>query len=166
MFSVVISILKESKLISLLSAIIVTSLKIFNVPNVISDAIIISFLEITNGISYLSCIHFKSMSTIIAITAFFYAKARKEAFEAARKEDEARKNQKEEAVKFVLTMKVDGMMCEKCASRVNDALSGFGEININLEEKAVTILSEELVDADEIKKIITELGYTPKEIED
>lgn len=103
---------------------------------------------------------------LIAITAFFYAKARKEAFEAARKEDEARKNQKEEAVKFVLTMKVDGMMCEKCASRVNDALSGFGEININLEEKAVTILSEELVDANEIKKIITELGYTPKEIED
>ena len=101
---------------------------------------------------------------LIAITSYFYIKARKESYEAAKKEDEARA--KQEQVKFVLTLKVDGMMCEKCASRVRDALSKFGEIKISLEEKTVTIISDELNDASEIEGIITELGYTVEGIEE
>ncbi len=96
---------------------------------------------------------------LIAITAYFYIKARKESYEAARKADEEAKKPSEENSKFILTAKVDGMMCEKCASRVTQALSSLGEVNVNLDEKTVTITSDELTDAVEVEKIITELGY-------
>ncbi len=94
---------------------------------------------------------------LIAITAYFYVKARKESFEAARRADEEAKKLKE--AKFILTAKVDGMMCEKCASRVTQALSSLGEVAVNLKEKTVTITSDELTDAVEVEGIITELGY-------
>lgn len=94
---------------------------------------------------------------LIVITAYFYIKARKESFEAAKKADEEAKKLKE--AKFVLTVKVDGMMCEKCASRVTQALSKLGEVSVNLSEKTVTITSDELTDAVEVESIITELGY-------
>lgn len=94
---------------------------------------------------------------LIAITAYFYVKARKESYEAAKKADEEAKKLKD--AKFALAVKVDGMMCEKCASRVVQALSNLGEVSVNLDEKTVTITSDELADAVEVENIITELGY-------
>lgn len=94
---------------------------------------------------------------LIVITAYFYVKARKEAYETAKKADEEAKKLKD--AKFVLTVKADGMMCEKCAARVTQALSPLGEVSVNLTEKTITITSDELADAVEVEKIITELGY-------
>jgi len=96
---------------------------------------------------------------LIAITTYFYIKARKESYQAAKLADQKAKQEKEEQVKFILVVKVSGMMCEKCAARVTEALSKFGAINVNLDEKTVEISSTELPDAIEVEKAITELGY-------
>ena len=92
---------------------------------------------------------------LLAITTHFYIKARKEAYLAAKAEDA----QKNEEVKIILTVKIDGMMCDKCAARVTEGLSKFGEVTIDLEEKTATIISNELLDETEIEAAVTELGY-------
>lgn len=96
---------------------------------------------------------------LIAITSYFYVKARKEAYQAAKLADEKAKTAKEEKTAFILTVKIDGMMCEKCAKRVTEGLSKFGEVTINLEEKTAQISSEELSDPVEVENAVTELGY-------
>ena len=98
---------------------------------------------------------------LIAITAFFYIKERKKAYLSAKQADENIKKQKEAeaSAKVVLTVKIDGMMCEKCAARVTEGLSKFGEISINLEEKTATIISNEMQDVVEIENTVNELGY-------
>lgn len=97
---------------------------------------------------------------LIAITAVAYIKARKESYKAAKAMDERLKNEKTEETKIILTATIDGMMCEKCAARVTEGLSKYGEVKINLEEKTATITADELPDAEEVKNTITELGYT------
>ena len=97
---------------------------------------------------------------LIAITAASYIKARKESYKAAKAMDEKLKNEKAEETKIILTATIDGMMCEKCAARVTEGLSKYGEVKINLEEKTATITADELPDAEEVKNTITELGYT------
>ncbi len=92
---------------------------------------------------------------LILITAYYYVKARKEAQENAKQEGISN-----DEVKIIQTVKIEGMMCQKCASRVIEALSKFGSVDINLEEKTATIAGEELIDTEEIKSIIEELGYT------
>ncbi len=102
---------------------------------------------------------------LIAITAVAYIKARKESYKAAKAMDEKLKNEKTEETKIILTATIDGMMCEKCAARVTEGLSKYGEVKINLEEKTATITADELPDAEEVKNTITELGYTVLNIE-
>ncbi len=92
---------------------------------------------------------------LLGITTHFYIKARKEAYLAAKAEDDV----KNEEVKIILTVKIDGMMCDKCATRVREGLSKFGEVTIDLEEKTATIISNELLDETELEANITELGY-------
>lgn len=92
---------------------------------------------------------------LIIITAYYYVKARKEAALKAREED-ARQN---EEIKIIQTVKIEGMMCPKCAARVCEALGKFGTVTINLEEKTATITSSELADVSEIEAAVTELGY-------
>lgn len=97
---------------------------------------------------------------LIIITALAYIKARKEAYLAAKAQDEKAKSDINEETKIVLVVKIDGMMCEKCAARVTEALNKYGEIEINLEEKTAAITADTLPDTEEIKEVITELGYT------
>ena len=99
---------------------------------------------------------------LIAVTAYFYVKERKKAYLLAKEADEKIRKQKEAAAaaKVVLTVKIDGMMCEKCAARVTEGLSKFGEISINSEEKTATIVSDEMQDVVEIENTVNELGYT------
>ncbi len=98
---------------------------------------------------------------LIVITAFFYVKERKKAYLIAKETDENIRKQKEaiEASKIVLTVKIEGMMCEKCASRVSEGLGKFGEVSVNLEEKTATIISSEMQDIVEIEETVNELGY-------
>ena len=98
---------------------------------------------------------------LICVTAFFYVKERNKARRIAKEQDAMIKKQREaeEKAKIVLTVKIDGMMCEKCAARVKEGLSNFGEISINLEEKTATIISSEMQDVVEIENTVNELGY-------
>ena len=104
---------------------------------------------------------------LIAVTAFFYIKERKKAYLSAKEADENIKKQKEAeaATKVMLTVKIDGMMCEKCAARVTEGLSKFGEISIDLNEKTATIVSDEMQDVVEIENTVNELGYTFQGVE-
>lgn len=98
---------------------------------------------------------------LIAVTAYFYLKERKKAFLLAQEEDKKAKAQKEaeDKAKIVLTVKIEGMMCQKCASRVTGALKKFGEITIDLENGTATIISDEMQDVVEIENTVNELGY-------
>ena len=101
---------------------------------------------------------------LIAITAYFYIKARKKSYQAAKALDEAAKANAEETT-FTLTAHVNGMMCEKCAAKVKGALESFGEVSVNLEEKTASVTANELPDAEAMKKAIEELGFEVTEIE-
>ncbi len=70
MFSIIISILQESKIIYILSFILNPILKIINIPQNFSFGIISGILEITNGISTISYIPIKQISKIIIISSF------------------------------------------------------------------------------------------------
>ena len=69
---------------------------------------------------------------LIIITGYFYIKERKKSYEAAKALDEKMKAEKEET-EFLITAHIEGMMCEKCASKVMEALLPFGEITVNIE---------------------------------
>ena len=71
LFSVVISILNSSKLLQLLAVLISPSLECLNIPCDFASPFIIGFIELTNGISAISTIHFKQISLNIVATAFF-----------------------------------------------------------------------------------------------
>lgn len=92
---------------------------------------------------------------LIAVTYYFYKKSKAQA-DAQKATDTP---PMEEISKYVLTVKIDGMMCEKCAARVTEGLSEFGKISINLDEKTATIESDELADAVAVEEKINELGY-------
>ena len=70
MFSVIISILSESKIIYILSFILNPILKIIHIPQNFSFGIISGIIEITNGISTVSSIPIKQVSKSIIITSF------------------------------------------------------------------------------------------------
>lgn len=91
---------------------------------------------------------------LIAVTYHFYKKSKAQA-DAQKVTDET----KEEISNYILTVKIEGMMCDKCAARVTEGLSEFGTITINLDEKTATIESDELADAVAVEEKINELGY-------
>jgi len=101
---------------------------------------------------------------LIIITGYFYIKERKKSYEAAKALDEKLKAEKEET-EFLITAHIEGMMCEKCASKVKEALLPFGEIAVDIEEKTATVKAKELPDAEEIKATIEKLGYSVTHIE-
>lgn len=70
LFSVIISILKASNILSLLAFITTPILNILQIPSSFAAPFITGFLEITNGISTISSIHIKAISINIIITAF------------------------------------------------------------------------------------------------
>ncbi len=61
---------------------------------------------------------------------------------------------------------INGMMCEHCSKRVEEALSGLGlKVEINLKKKKAFVLEGE-VDKASVKKIIEEAGYEVVSIEE
>ena len=90
---------------------------------------------------------------LICVTYYFYKKSKAQA-------DAQKTNEKNEEIsKYILTVKIEGMMCGKCAARVTEGLSQFGTVTINLEEKTASIESDELADAVAVEEKINELGY-------
>ena len=58
---------------------------------------------------------------------------------------------------------IDGMCCEHCAKRVEDKLSAVENVisvDVKLKKKIAVIRHREEVSAEEIKKLITDAGYT------
>ncbi len=65
-----------------------------------------------------------------------------------------------------IILNVQGMHCEGCERRVNNALSqidGVDEVIANHNKGTVTIKTNSKVDIDEIKEKIDDLGYEVKE---
>lgn len=58
---------------------------------------------------------------------------------------------------------IEGMCCEHCAKRVENALSavsGVVSADVKLKKKAAVVRSREEIDEAEISKVISEAGYT------
>ena len=69
-FSVIISIFKVSHIISIFDNILSPTFSFFNIPNQYISPLLVGILEITNGISLISCIKIREISLSIIITAF------------------------------------------------------------------------------------------------
>ena len=69
-FSVIISILENSKLLNLLSIIVIPICNVLNISNVFASPIISGIIELTNGISIISSIPNKAISINIILSAF------------------------------------------------------------------------------------------------
>ena len=89
---------------------------------------------------------------LIAVTAYFWNKSKKQA-------EAQKKSEPQGELKIIQTVKIDGMMCPKCSAKVTEALSKFGSVEVNLEEKSATITGSELADPSEIEAVVTELGF-------
>ena len=58
---------------------------------------------------------------------------------------------------------IEGMCCERCAKRVEDALgavSGVVSADVKLKKKLAVIRSREEVSDEEIKSVVTGVGFT------
>ena len=58
---------------------------------------------------------------------------------------------------------IDGMCCEHCAKRVEDKLSVIDKVisvDVKLKKKIAVIRHREDVSQEEIKKVISDAGYT------
>ena len=65
------------------------------------------------------------------------------------------------------TLKIDGMMCQRCVAHVTKALQGIDGVDtveVNLKKKIATVeLSSEIAD-ETFVSVITEAGYEVKKI--
>ena len=58
---------------------------------------------------------------------------------------------------------IEGMCCERCAKRVENALgavSGVVSADVKLKKKMAVIRSREEVDDEELKRVVTDAGFT------
>lgn len=77
------------------------------------------------------------------------------------------KTRKEEFNVLNKVIKIEGMACEHCTSRVQDSLlkiDGVQEVEMSLESKCAKIKADESVSNDILKKAIEEAGYKVIEI--
>lgn len=70
LFSVIISIFEESHILPFLTNFSTPFFSFLHIPNSFVKPMLIGFLEITNGISKISCIHIKAISINIILTSF------------------------------------------------------------------------------------------------
>ena len=71
---------------------------------------------------------------------------------------------KKETATTVLS--VEGMMCGHCAARVEKALAavkGVESVTVDLEKKTVSVVATARTSAEQMKKAITDAGYTVAE---
>lgn len=62
-----------------------------------------------------------------------------------------------------IIIKVDGMHCEHCAKKVNDAILKIDKnikVKVDLSSGEVTIISKNNIDIDSVKKNVNETGFT------
>lgn len=57
--------------------------------------------------------------------------------------------------------KVDGMHCNHCAKKIEEGLLNINidKVKVNLSKGEVTVKSNEEIDLESVKKVITELGF-------
>ena len=63
---------------------------------------------------------------------------------------------------------IDGMCCNHCAARVEKALSAVSKVvsaDVKFKKKLAIVRSREEVDDEEIRKVVTDAGYTVTKIE-
>ena len=63
---------------------------------------------------------------------------------------------------------IEGMCCEHCAKRVENALSAVGGVvsaDVKLKKKLAVLRSRETLSEEEIKKVVTDAGYTVVSVE-
>lgn len=75
------------------------------------------------------------------------------------------RNRRRNMIKMVV--KVDGMMCSMCETRINEILYRYFEIkkaSADRKKNCVVILSEIMPEPDKIREVIEEAGYTVGEI--
>lgn len=104
---------------------------------------------------------------LIIVVGYFYFKGKKN-LESSDNSDKTPANGRESENmpdKILITVKIEGMMCEKCAERVSSALEKFGSVKVNLAEKNAVIECGETPDTVEIENTVTQLGYTFNGIE-
>ncbi|MCD8041364.1 MAG: heavy-metal-associated domain-containing protein [Clostridia bacterium] len=68
-------------------------------------------------------------------------------------------------MKTIIT--IEGMCCDKCAKRAENALSavkGVVNCDVKFKKNAAVIRSREPVSEEEIKKVISDAGFTVTEI--
>ncbi len=63
-----------------------------------------------------------------------------------------------------IVLGVEGMMCGMCESHINDAIRNkfpnIKKVSSNRKKKETVIQSEDILDKEDLNKIITEVGYT------
>ena len=71
------------------------------------------------------------------------------------------KEEKLEEEKKMITIKVEGMMCQKCVKHVKEALEKFDGVQaiVDLASKTATVMKPDSVTVEELKKAIVEAGY-------
>lgn len=70
--------------------------------------------------------------------------------------------------KTVYTVEVEGMMCPRCVAHVKEALEalkGVKDVNVSLDDKCATVaVKSDALTPDDIKKAVTDAGYTAGEV--
>ena len=69
--------------------------------------------------------------------------------------------------KKMLTMKVDGMMCNNCVNHVKKALEGFEGVSaeVDLEAKEAKVKNDGNATVEQLKNAVEEAGYTVLSVE-
>ncbi|MDD3123318.1 MAG: heavy metal-associated domain-containing protein [Candidatus Izemoplasmatales bacterium] len=64
-------------------------------------------------------------------------------------------------------IKIDGMMCEHCRTRVEKALLEVPgvKVKVDLITKTATVSSDKEIDEKELRRVITNTGYTVVSVE-
>lgn len=72
------------------------------------------------------------------------------------------KEEREEKKSMTKTMIIDGMACEHCKARVEDALNAVSGVNasVNLEKKSAEVQISGETSDEELRKAVTDAGYT------
>lgn len=69
---------------------------------------------------------------------------------------------------FQITLKIDGMMCGMCESHINDAIRqnfSVKKVTSSHTKGETVILTENNIDDDKLRKVISETGYELKSID-
>ncbi|WP_334143204.1 heavy-metal-associated domain-containing protein [Rhabdothermincola sp.] len=60
------------------------------------------------------------------------------------------------------TFRVEGMTCEHCVAAVRDEVArvrGVGEVDVDLATGRLTILADEVIDAEQVRAAVRSAGY-------